>query len=149
MLSYLLGRKAEFDEADSSGEEQEACPRSLRHAVHPQAAYFYFRLESEMSRKPFTILVSIPLKPGRAAEFLALLHDVFDAKVEDTFVNATALRSADDPDTIMLVETWLDRENFMSVQMKRPYRGRYEARLPELLRTPREVTFYEPIRSMP
>ena len=51
-----------------------------------------------MSRKPFTILVSVPLKPGRAAEFLALLNDVFDAmKVEDTVVNATALRSADDP----------------------------------------------------
>jgi hypothetical protein len=49
-----------------------------------------------MSRKPFTILVSIPLKPGRAAEFLALLNDVFDAmKVDDTFLNATALRSAD------------------------------------------------------
>jgi quinol monooxygenase YgiN len=103
-----------------------------------------------MSRKPFTILVSIPLKPGRAAEFLALLNDVFDAmKVEDTFVNATALRKADDPDTIMLVETWLDRENFMSEQLKRPYRERYEARLPELLRTPRELLFYEPIRSMP
>ena len=103
-----------------------------------------------MSRKPFTILVSIPLKRGGADEFLALLNDVFDAmKVEDTFVNATALRSADNPDTIMLVETWLDRENFMSVQMKRPYRELYEARLPDLLRTPREVSFYEPIRSMP
>lgn len=103
-----------------------------------------------MSRKPFTILVSIPLKPGRAAEFLALLNDVFDAmKVEDTFVNATALRKADDPDTIMLFETWLDRDNFMSEQMKRPYRELYEACLPELLRTPREVSFYEPIRSMP
>ena len=103
-----------------------------------------------MSRKQFTILVSIPLKPGRADEFLALLNDVFDAmKVEDTFVNATALRSADDPDTIMLFETWLDREHFMSEQMKRPYRKLYEARLPELLRTPREVSFYEPIRSLP
>jgi quinol monooxygenase YgiN len=103
-----------------------------------------------MSRKPFTILVSIPLKPGRATEFVALLNDVFDAmKVEDTFVNATALRSANDPDTIMLVETWLDRENFMSEQLKRPYRAQYEARLPELLRTPRELSFYEPIRSMP
>ena len=61
-----------------------------------------------MIRKPFTILVSIPLKPGHADEFLALLNDVFDAmKVEDTFVNATALRSAGDPDTIMLYETWL------------------------------------------
>jgi quinol monooxygenase YgiN len=103
-----------------------------------------------MNRKPFTLLVSIPLKPGRADEFLALLNAVFDAmKVEDTFVNATALRSAHDPDTIMLVETWLDRENFMSEQLKRPYRERYETRLPELLRTPRELSFYEPIRSMP
>ena len=102
-----------------------------------------------MSRKPFTILVRIALKPGRAGEFLALLNDVFDAmKVEDTFVNATALRSADDPDTIMLCETWLDRENFMSEQLKRPYRERYEARLPEILRAPRELSFYEPIRSM-
>jgi quinol monooxygenase YgiN len=103
-----------------------------------------------MSRKSFTILVSIPLKPCRAAEFVALLNDVFDAmKVEDTFVNAIALRKAEDLETIMLVETWLDRENFMSEQMKRPYRAQYEARLPELLRTPREVSFYEPIRSMP
>ena len=103
-----------------------------------------------MIRKPFTILVSIQLKPGRADEFLALLNDVFDAmKVEDTFVNATALRSADDPDTIMLVETWLDRDNFMSVQLKRPYREQYEARLPELLRTPRMLSFYEPIRNVP
>ena len=103
-----------------------------------------------MIRKPFTILVSIPLKPGRADEFLALLNDVFDAmKAEDTFVNATALRSADDPDTIMLYETWLDRENFMSEQMKRPYREKYEARLPELLRAPREVSFFEPVRGIP
>ena len=103
-----------------------------------------------MIRKPFTVLVSIPLKPGRADEFLALLDDVFDAmKAEDTFVNATALRSADDPDTIMLYERWLDRENFMTEQLKRPYREKYESRLPELLRAPRELSFYEPIRSMP
>ena len=102
-----------------------------------------------MTGQPFTILVSIPLKPGRAAEFVALLFDVFDAmKIEDTFVNATALRSADDPDTIMLCETWLDREDFMSEQLKRPYRERYEARLPEILRAPRELSFYETIRSI-
>ena len=103
-----------------------------------------------MNRKPFTIFVSLPLKPGRANEFLALLNDVFDAmKVEETFVNATALRSADDPDTIVLVETWLDRDDFMSEQLKRPYRQLYEARLPEILRTPRVLSFYEPIRSLP
>ena len=47
-----------------------------------------------MSGKPFTLLVDIPLKPGRADEFMALLNDVFEAmKVEETFVCATALRS--------------------------------------------------------
>jgi quinol monooxygenase YgiN len=87
-----------------------------------------------MTGKLFTLLVHIPLKPGRADEFIALLKDVFEAMtVEETFVRATALRSAEDPDTILLYETWIDRENFMSVQIKPPCRDRYGARLPELL----------------
>jgi quinol monooxygenase YgiN len=80
----------------------------------------------------------------------ALLNDVFEAmKVEETFVSATALRGTEDPDTILLCENWIDRENFMSVQLKRPYRDRYEARLPELLRSARNLSFFEPIRSVP
>jgi quinol monooxygenase YgiN len=103
-----------------------------------------------MTGQPFTLLVDIPLKTGRADEFMALLNDVFEAmKVEETFVSATALRGTDDPDTILLCENWIDRENFMSVQLKRPYRDRYEARLPELLRSPRKLSFFEPIRSVP
>src|SRR6266850_5739265 len=93
-----------------------------------------------MTGQPFTLLVDIPLKPGRADEFMALLNDVFEAmKVEETFVSATALRGAEDPDTILLCENWIDRENFMSVQLKHPYRDWYEARLPELLRIGRRV----------
>ena len=81
---------------------------------------------------------------------MALLNDVFEAmKGEETFVSATALRGTQDPDTILLCENWIDRENFMSVQLKRPYRHRYEARLPELLRSPRKLLFFEPIRSVP
>ena len=103
-----------------------------------------------MTGQPFTLLVDIPLKPGRADEFMALLNDVFEAmKVEETFVSATALRGAEDPDTILLCENWIDRENFRSVQLKRPYRDRYEARVPELLRSPRKLSFFEPIRSVP
>jgi len=90
-----------------------------------------------MTGQPFPLLVDIPLKPGRADEFMALLNDVFEAmKVEETFVSASAVRGAEDPNTILLCENWIDRENFMSVQLKRPYRDRYEARLPELLRSP-------------
>src|SRR6202023_462973 len=100
-----------------------------------------------MTGQPFTLLVDIPFKTGRADEFMALLNDVFDAmKVEETFVSATALRGAEDPDTILLFENWIDRENFMSVQLKRPYRDRYEARLPELLRSPRKLSFFDPLR---
>jgi len=103
-----------------------------------------------MTGKPFTLLVDIPLKPGRAEEFMALLNDVFEAmKVEETFVSATALRRAEDPDTVLLYENWIDRDNFLSVQLKRPYRDRYEARLPELLRSPRNLSFLDPIRSVP
>ena len=103
-----------------------------------------------MTGQPFTLLVDIPLKPGRADEFMALLNDVFEAmKVEETFVSATALRRAEDPDTILLYEIWVDRENFMSVQLKRPYRDRYEAGVPDLLRSPRKLSFFEPIRSLP
>jgi quinol monooxygenase YgiN len=81
---------------------------------------------------------------------MALLNSVFEAmKVEETFVSATALRSAEDPDSILLYENWIDRENFMSVQLKRPYRARYAARLPELLSSPRRLSFCEPILSMP
>lgn len=91
----------------------------------------------------FTILVSIPLKPGCAKEFLALLDDVFAAMhSEPTFVTATALQSTDDPDTIVLCETWLDLDNFSAVQRNRPYRAAYEARLPEILREPRRIDFF-------
>jgi quinol monooxygenase YgiN len=58
-----------------------------------------------MTGQRFTLLVDIPLKPGRADEFMALLNDVFEAmKVEETFISATALRGAEDPDTILLFE---------------------------------------------
>ena len=76
-----------------------------------------------MTGQPFTLLVDITLKPGRADEFMALLNEVFEAmKVEETFVSASALRGAEDPNTILLCENWIDRENFMSVQIKRRYR---------------------------
>ena len=44
-------------------------------------------------------------------------------------------------------EIWIDEADFFSVQMKRPYRALFEARLPGMLRAPREVSTYEPIRA--
>lgn len=47
----------------------------------------------------------------------------------------------------MLHETWCDRADFFANQIKRPYRARYQARLPDLLRAPREMTLFKPIRA--
>ena len=66
---------------------------------------------------------------------------------EPTFVNTVLHRSAEDPGLFMLHETWRDREDFFSVQMKRPYRARYEAQLPDLLRAPREMKVFLPLRA--
>ncbi len=66
---------------------------------------------------------------------------------ERTFVNTVLNQASDDPTLFVLHETWLDHGNFFSVQMKRDYRQEYEARLPALLREPREMKIFEPLRS--
>ena len=63
---------------------------------------------------------------------------------EPTVVNTVSHRSADDPGLFMLHETWLDND-FIANQMKRPYRAKYEPRLPDLLRAPREMKVFEPL----
>ena len=101
-----------------------------------------------MTKSPFVLLATVPIKPGSENEYLALVNEVNDAmRHEPTFVNTVLHRSADDPSLFMLHETWLDREDFFSNQMKRPYREKYEARLPELLRAPREMKVFEPLRA--
>ena len=101
-----------------------------------------------MDNKPFVLLAIIPLKPGCEAEYLSLVGSVNDAmRHEPTFVNTVLHRAADDPALFMLHETWLDREDFFAVQMKRPYRAAYETRLPALLRAPRTMQVFEPLRS--
>ncbi len=47
----------------------------------------------------------------------------------------------------MLYETRRDHENFFAVQMKRPYRTEYEAKLPGLLRAPRRMEVFEMLRA--
>lgn len=101
-----------------------------------------------MNRKPFVLLATIPLKPGCEVEYLSLVGPVNDAmRHEPTFVNTVLHRAADDPALFMLHETWLDQKDFFAVQMKRPYRAAYEARLPALLRAPWTMQVFEPLRS--
>ena len=98
--------------------------------------------------KPFVVIVSLHVKPGHEEEFLHLLMPVLDAmRHEATFINAALHRDPEDPTRFMLYETWADRDDLINVQMKRPYRSAYEARLPEILREPRQVQLWQPLRA--
>ncbi len=101
-----------------------------------------------MSDNQFVLLATVPIKAGCEDEYLALVNAVNDEmRREPTFVNTVLHRSAEDPGLFMLHETWRDREDFFSVQIKRPYRAQYEARLPDLLRAPREMAVFLPLRA--
>ena len=92
-------------------------------------------------------IVSLHVRPGCEEEFLALLAPVLDAmRHEPTFVNAVLHRDPADPTRFMLYETWTDLNDVVEVQMKRPYRQAYEARLPDLLREPRQAQVWQPLR---
>lgn len=96
---------------------------------------------------PLAVTVSLRVRPDRVEEFLRLLTPVLDAmRHEPTFVNAVLHRDPEDPAHFMIYETWADRRDLVEVQMRRPYRAAYEARLPELLREPRRPQVWQPLR---
>ena len=96
----------------------------------------------------FVAVVSIHVKPGCEEEWLGLVTPVLEAmRHEPTFINAVLHRDPDAPTRFMLYETWADRDDLVSVQMKRGYRVAYEARLADLLREPRQASIWHPLRA--
>jgi quinol monooxygenase YgiN len=90
-------------------------------------------------------IVHLPGKPERREELETRLLEVLDAMSEEPdFINTYLHRSADEPDTLVLYETWAcSREYFMSHHLNRPYRKAYEAVLPELLARWRTLEFLD------
>jgi quinol monooxygenase YgiN len=104
-------------------------------------------MSSTATNGPLVAVVSLHLKPGREEEWLRLVTPVLDAmRHEPTFINAVLHRDPDDSTRVMLYETWADRDDLVSVQMKRSYRIAYEARLADLLREPRQAQIWQPVR---
>ncbi|HYG86428.1 MAG TPA: putative quinol monooxygenase [Azospirillum sp.] len=96
---------------------------------------------------PVVFIVSLHVKAGCEDEFQRLLVPVLDAmRHEATFINTVLHQDPADPARFMLYETWADLDDVAEVQMKRAYRSAYEARLPDLLREPRQVQVWRPLR---
>lgn len=102
---------------------------------------------AEANEGTVAFVVLIHVKPGCEGEFLDLLTPVLDAmRHEATFISAALHRDPADPTRFMLYETWADLDDVKEVQIHRDYRQAYLARLPEILRGPRQVQIWRPLR---
>ena len=95
-----------------------------------------------------TYLIKFDVHPDRRESFLDLLTGVLDAmRREPMFHEAVLPRDPDSEDRFMLYETWESHEDVVAVQLQRPYRRAWHDALPALLRTPRDVTVWQPLRA--
>jgi quinol monooxygenase YgiN len=95
-----------------------------------------------------TYQITFDIHPDRKTDFLDLLTPVLDAMRQETsFLAAQLFQDPDQPNHVMLIETWTDHEDVMAVQIHRPYRAAYMAALPHLLRQPRQIQIWEPLRT--
>ena len=94
------------------------------------------------------LVIGLKLKQGMRDAFMALLEPVLDAmRHEASFVNAILHEDPDDPQSLMLYETWSDYTDLVEVQVKQPYREEYSRRLEEFLAEPRTVAIWRRLRS--
>jgi quinol monooxygenase YgiN len=96
-------------------------------------------------------IVYLPAKPERFDETRERLLDVVhQMSAEPDFVNTWVHQLRDDPNTLVLYETWnCSKEDFINRHLNKPYRQAYEKRLPELLARERRIEFLQVIKSYP
>jgi quinol monooxygenase YgiN len=95
-----------------------------------------------------TYAIRFAVRPAQRARFEALLAGVLDAmRHEATFVDAALHANPEDPCDVLLVETWEDHDDVVSVQLGRAYREAWHAALPELLERQRAVSVWTRTRS--
>jgi quinol monooxygenase YgiN len=101
--------------------------------------------QHESADKRTVILVSLPVKPEARETFRKMLSEIGEhiAK-EPSFVSALIHEDMDDPDTIVLYETWSGSREQLLEQLTRPYRRAYEAALPAMLKSERRIVFLHP-----
>jgi len=101
---------------------------------------------SAPSPQTTVLLVFLPVKPEAREHFRKMLFAVGEriAKEPD-FVSASVHEDMDDPDMIVLYETWIgSREHLLMAHLSKPYRKEYEAALPQMLKSERRIVFLQP-----
>ena len=99
------------------------------------------------SRDGVTFLVYLHAKAETRQRFEELLLEVLKHVAgEQHFVQSFVHRSQDDPNFIVLHETWsCTRDYFMEHYLKADYKKEYEEALPALLSRPLEIQFLDTV----
>ena len=95
-----------------------------------------------------SFVVRLPGKPEHRETLQSSLHHVLETMAgEPDFINTFLHRSSDDPDTLVVYETWAcSAEDFRTRHLSKPYRQAYEAALPTLLKAPRTIEWLDPLK---
>ncbi len=103
-----------------------------------------------MSTDTVSFIVRLPTRPEKREQMRAMLFAVLDnMAAEPDFINTWVHEDINDPDTLVLYETWAcSREYFVAHHLAAPYRKDYEAALPQLLSKERSIDFLNPIRTI-
>lgn len=96
-------------------------------------------------------IVYLRARPERFAEMKERLLDVVhQMSAEPDFVNTWVHQLQDDPNTLVLYETWnCSKDDFITRHLSKPYRQAYEQLLPQLLASERRIEFLNVIKSYP
>ena len=86
-----------------------------------------------MSKK-ITLVVRFRMEESMKEQFVAKLRDIFTHIVkEETFVEASLIQDARDPEIILNYEVWNESpESFMKDQMTKGYRAEFEKMIVDL-----------------
>lgn len=92
-------------------------------------------------REKFGFFVHFQIQPGKESEFRSLLDPLLDTmNKEARFINYFLLQHESDASRFVIYETWLGTaEDFLKVEMPRPYRQQYEKAVAGVLAKPREI----------
>jgi quinol monooxygenase YgiN len=98
-----------------------------------------------------SFVVHLPFKPEHTVLGRQLVMDIVrEMSREPEFINTWVNEMQDEPDTLVLYETWAcSRDDFIARQLPKPYRLAYEAQLPALLSGARHIVFLTPLAGFP
>jgi quinol monooxygenase YgiN len=96
---------------------------------------------------PVTYVIKFEIVPEKRQTFLDLLNGVLDAmRSEPTFQGAVLHVDPENEHRMMLYETWESHQDVVTVQVQRSYREKWHDALPEILREPRDISIWIPLR---